>query len=178
MTAERHSLASPCVIAVTALASSALAAAGTYIWLRRSNPGAVVEPEPPSCSTSPAWRLRAGDHSKNTCTPQRTVPTASPTQAAWPASKSQDSNAQTATQLFSPINAAKRRNPYDPSPRSGSLSWDDYFMAVAWLSAERSKDPNKQASVYCCKHSGMSKGKVAKMLGRCDVYALMHACTC
>lgn len=26
------------------------------------------------------------------------------------------------------------------------LSWDDYFMAVAFLSAQRSKDPNKQAS--------------------------------
>ena len=25
-----------------------------------------------------------------------------------------------------------------------SLSWDDYFMALAFLSAERSKDPNKQ----------------------------------
>lgn len=25
------------------------------------------------------------------------------------------------------------------------LSWDDYFMAVAFLSAQRSKDPNKQA---------------------------------
>lgn len=24
------------------------------------------------------------------------------------------------------------------------LSWDDYFMAVAFLSAQRSKDPNKQ----------------------------------
>lgn len=26
------------------------------------------------------------------------------------------------------------------------LSWDDYFMALAFLSAERSKDPNKQVS--------------------------------
>lgn len=24
------------------------------------------------------------------------------------------------------------------------LSWDDYFMAIAFLSAERSKDPNRQ----------------------------------
>ena len=24
------------------------------------------------------------------------------------------------------------------------LSWDDYFMALAFLSAQRSKDPNKQ----------------------------------
>ncbi|KAL4448403.1 hypothetical protein ABPG75_005622 [Micractinium tetrahymenae] len=35
-------------------------------------------------------------------------------------------------------------DPYDPSPRQGYLSWDDYFMAVAFLSAQRSKDPNKQ----------------------------------
>lgn len=32
----------------------------------------------------------------------------------------------------------------DPSHRR-YLSWDDYFMAVAFLSAQRSKDPNKQA---------------------------------
>lgn len=24
------------------------------------------------------------------------------------------------------------------------ISWDDYFMAIAFLSAERSKDPNRQ----------------------------------
>ncbi len=28
--------------------------------------------------------------------------------------------------------------------RSGYISWDDYFMAVALLSAQRSKDPNTQ----------------------------------
>lgn len=32
----------------------------------------------------------------------------------------------------------------DPTPRAGYLSWDDYFMAIAFLSAQRSKDPNKQ----------------------------------
>ncbi|KAL8232275.1 hypothetical protein R6Q57_002053 [Mikania cordata] len=35
-------------------------------------------------------------------------------------------------------------DPYDPSKRKGYLSWDDYFMAIAFLSAERSKDPNRQ----------------------------------
>jgi len=34
------------------------------------------------------------------------------------------------------------------SKRSDYLSWDDYFMAVAFLSAQRSKDPNTQ--VGCC----------------------------
>jgi len=27
------------------------------------------------------------------------------------------------------------------------LSWDDYFIALAFLSAQRSKDPNKQVSM-------------------------------
>ena len=39
---------------------------------------------------------------------------------------------------------AKRADPTDPSPRTGHLSWDEYFMALAFLSAQRSKDPNKQ----------------------------------
>ena len=34
--------------------------------------------------------------------------------------------------------------PTHASKRSGYLSWDDYFMAVALLSAQRSKDPNTQ----------------------------------
>jgi len=38
----------------------------------------------------------------------------------------------------------KRSDPTDPSPRAGYLSWDEYFMALAFLSAQRSKDPNKQ----------------------------------
>ena len=38
----------------------------------------------------------------------------------------------------------KRKDPFDPSPRQGHLSWDEYFMALAFLSAQRSKDPNKQ----------------------------------
>eukprot|EP00878_Enallax_costatus_P031107 GHUV01033971.1.p1 GENE.GHUV01033971.1~~GHUV01033971.1.p1 ORF type:complete len:129 (+),score=20.48 GHUV01033971.1:1210-1596(+) len=41
----------------------------------------------------------------------------------------------------------KRPDPYDTRPKSTYLSWDDYFMAVAFLSAERSKDPNKQVTL-------------------------------
>ncbi|GMH16731.1 hypothetical protein Nepgr_018572 [Nepenthes gracilis] len=37
-----------------------------------------------------------------------------------------------------------RNDPFDPSKRRGYLSWDDYFMAIAFLSAQRSKDPNRQ----------------------------------
>jgi len=43
----------------------------------------------------------------------------------------------------------KREANYDPSidkirKRAGYLSWDDYFTAVAYLTARRSKDPNTQ----------------------------------
>ena len=37
-----------------------------------------------------------------------------------------------------------KRDPLDPRPRTDYLSWDDYMMAVAFLSAQRSKDPNRQ----------------------------------
>ncbi|KAL6754635.1 cytidine deaminase-like protein [Haematococcus lacustris] len=40
--------------------------------------------------------------------------------------------------------AACSRNPRDPRPRSGYLEWDEYFMQLALLTAQRSKDPNKQ----------------------------------
>lgn len=37
-----------------------------------------------------------------------------------------------------------KSNPFDSKKREHYLSWDDYFMAVAFLSAQRSKDPNRQ----------------------------------
>ena len=39
---------------------------------------------------------------------------------------------------------AKKPDPFLKTGRSKYLSWDDYFMSVAFLSAQRSKDPNKQ----------------------------------
>lgn len=33
--------------------------------------------------------------------------------------------------------------------RSDYLSWEDYFMAVAFLSAQRSKDPRTQVWIDC-----------------------------
>ena len=39
---------------------------------------------------------------------------------------------------------ARKPDPYLATGRSTYLSWDDYFMSVAFLSAQRSKDPNKQ----------------------------------
>lgn len=44
----------------------------------------------------------------------------------------------------SPQRHHRKPDPYDPLPRSEYLSWDDYFIALAFLSAQRSKDPNKQ----------------------------------
>ncbi|GJP37638.1 hypothetical protein CLOM_g22077 [Closterium sp. NIES-68] len=38
----------------------------------------------------------------------------------------------------------RKHDPYDARMRRGYLSWDDYFMAMAFLSAQRSKDPNRQ----------------------------------
>uniref|UniRef100_A0A0E0N2W6 Uncharacterized protein n=1 Tax=Oryza rufipogon TaxID=4529 RepID=A0A0E0N2W6_ORYRU len=38
------------------------------------------------------------------------------------------------------------QSPFDPAKREGYISWDDYFMAIAFLSAKRSKDPNRQKS--------------------------------
>lgn len=37
-----------------------------------------------------------------------------------------------------------RPDPFNPAKRDGYLSWDDYFMSIAFLSALRSKDPNRQ----------------------------------
>jgi dCMP deaminase len=39
---------------------------------------------------------------------------------------------------------ARKPDPYLAVGRERYLSWDDYFMSVAFLSAQRSKDPNKQ----------------------------------
>jgi dCMP deaminase len=38
----------------------------------------------------------------------------------------------------------QKPDPYLAAGRDCYLSWDDYFMSVAFLSAQRSKDPNKQ----------------------------------
>ncbi|CAN4087973.1 unnamed protein product [Withania somnifera] len=50
------------------------------------------------------------------------------------------------------------QNPFDPSKRLGYLSWDDYFMAIAFLSAERSKDPNRQVGACLVSQNGIILG--------------------
>jgi hypothetical protein len=39
---------------------------------------------------------------------------------------------------------SKKPDPFVKTGRSKYLCWDDYFMSLAFLSAQRSKDPNKQ----------------------------------
>ncbi|KAK6153281.1 hypothetical protein DH2020_012920 [Rehmannia glutinosa] len=56
------------------------------------------------------------------------------------------------------------QSPFDPAKRKGSvvlcryLSWDDYFMAIAFLSAERSKDPNRQVGACLVSEKGIILG--------------------
>ncbi|CAI9267307.1 unnamed protein product [Lactuca saligna] len=49
-------------------------------------------------------------------------------------------------------------DPYSPSKRNGYLSWDDYFMAIAFLSAERSKDPYRQVGACLVSQDGIILG--------------------
>ncbi|EYU17701.1 hypothetical protein ABFS82_04G172400 [Erythranthe guttata] len=51
-----------------------------------------------------------------------------------------------------------RQSPFDPAKRKGYLSWDDYFMAIAFLSAERSKDPNRQVGACLVSEKGIILG--------------------
>ncbi|GAB2289394.1 hypothetical protein Dimus_023704 [Dionaea muscipula] len=50
------------------------------------------------------------------------------------------------------------KDPFDPSKRLGYLSWDDYFMAIAFLSAQRSKDPNRQVGACLVSQNGVILG--------------------
>ncbi|KGN64411.1 deoxycytidylate deaminase [Cucumis sativus] len=56
------------------------------------------------------------------------------------------------------LNNGSSRCPFDPSKREGFLSWDDYFMAIAFLSAERSKDPNRQVGACLVSQNGVILG--------------------
>jgi hypothetical protein len=47
------------------------------------------------------------------------------------------------------------------------LSWDDYFMALAHLSAERSKDPNKQVGPLYSTPSGPASVASVQQLQQC-----------
>uniref|UniRef100_A0A0E0C848 dCMP deaminase n=1 Tax=Oryza meridionalis TaxID=40149 RepID=A0A0E0C848_9ORYZ len=50
------------------------------------------------------------------------------------------------------------QSPFDPAKREGYISWDDYFMAIAFLSAERSKDPNRQVGACLVSQEGIILG--------------------
>ncbi|XP_044493405.1 deoxycytidylate deaminase [Mangifera indica] len=47
---------------------------------------------------------------------------------------------------------------FDPSKRKGYLTWDDYFMSIAFLSAERSKDPHRQVGACLVSQDGVILG--------------------
>lgn len=64
----------------------------------------------------------------------------------------------------SSLRADKCSDPYDPRPRGGYLVWDDYFMAIAFLSAQRSKDPNKQVGA-CIVSPGDSRQRAESQGG-------------
>ncbi|KAL9260586.1 F-box protein-like protein [Drosera capensis] len=51
-------------------------------------------------------------------------------------------------------------DPYNPPKRTGYLSWDDYFMAIAFLSAPRSKDPNRQVGGCLVSQNDVMLGKI------------------
>ncbi|TVU35004.1 hypothetical protein EJB05_16868 [Eragrostis curvula] len=50
------------------------------------------------------------------------------------------------------------QSPFDSAKREGYISWDDYFMAIAFLSAERSKDPNRQVGACLVSQEGIILG--------------------
>ncbi|BAD87146.1 deoxycytidylate deaminase-like [Oryza sativa Japonica Group] len=50
------------------------------------------------------------------------------------------------------------QSPFDPAKREGYISWDDYFMAIAFLSAKRSKDPNRQVGACLVSQEGIILG--------------------
>ncbi|KAH0470864.1 hypothetical protein IEQ34_000587 [Dendrobium chrysotoxum] len=56
------------------------------------------------------------------------------------------------------LEGSQARSPFDPSKRKGYLSWDDYFMAIAFLSAKRSKDPNRQVGACLVSQNGIILG--------------------
>lgn len=56
------------------------------------------------------------------------------------------------------LHKSSSHSPFDPSKRKGYLSWDDYFMALAFLSAKRSKDPNRQVGACLVSHDGIILG--------------------
>ncbi|XP_051225839.1 uncharacterized protein [Lolium perenne] len=61
------------------------------------------------------------------------------------------------------VNGSTARSPpaqdhYKITKREGFISWDDYFMAIAFLSAERSKDPNRQVGACLVSQEGIILG--------------------
>lgn len=79
--------------------------------------------------------------------PPTSAPFSGPVRSASSSRPRRESSAPTdpaCVPFWWPTPSAPREDPLDPRPRERYLSWDDYFMSIAFLSAQRSKDPNKQ----------------------------------
>ena len=96
--------------------------------------------------SSVLWSYRPG-HAQ---TPRRSSPSKEADQRGI---QNATKGTQPDSSAVSLMQCVKRADPYDPSPRADYLSWDDYFMAVAFLSAGRSKDPNKQVYMRSVIHN-------------------------
>jgi deoxycytidylate deaminase len=59
----------------------------------------------------------------------------------------EDHSPQTANGVSGQNVGATNGNALEDEPRQGYLDWDEYFMAVSFLSAQRSKDPATQVRV-------------------------------
>lgn len=85
-------------------------------------------------------RRRPADACACGCAPRRhefaTPSKRGAARAATPASAREDATPPRHERLHS--------DPYAVTKRESNLSWHEYFMAVAFLSAQRSKDPNRQ----------------------------------
>jgi len=71
----------------------------------------------------------------------------------------------------------KKPNPLSKEKRERYLSWDDYFMTVAFLSSQRSKDPNKQVGAVIASESKLILGRFFLILSfvRCCLRRLARS---
>jgi hypothetical protein len=121
------------VLAATAGFSALAAAAMTAAWFRHraANVDSTSSP-PPSCSC----RIAVPQRRRHQADPYDPLPR---TECVQCSAAEHPCRMEHATQPLLIINSG-------PLFPCSYLSWDDYFIALAFLSAQRSKDPNKQVS--------------------------------
>jgi len=69
----------------------------------------------------------------------------------------------------------KKPNPLSKEKRTRYLSWDDYFMTVAFLSSQRSKDPNKQVGAVIASESKLILGRFFYIVRCCCLRRLARS---